>query len=85
MRLFFTKSFERDYKKLPTKIQKQLDKQLTFLLTNSKYPSLRIKKMEGYFDILEGRISKNYRFTFQIKKEAYYIHRAGTHKILNNP
>lgn len=85
MELYFTKSFEKDYKGLPAKIQKILDKQLNFLLDNIKHPSLHIKKMEGCFDIWEGRISKNYRFTFQIQENKCFIRRAGTHSILKNP
>ena len=51
MELYFTKSFEKDYKKLPQKIQRQLDKQFYFLLDNIKHPSLNIKKMEGFLSI----------------------------------
>jgi len=85
MQIRFTKSFKKDYKNLPLEIQKRLDKQLTFLLENFQHPSLRIKKIEGYFYIWEGRISKSYRFTFQIIDDIYLIRRTGTHDILKNP
>lgn len=85
MKIAFSKPFEKDYAKLPKNIQKLLDGQLLLLLENSRYPSLRVKKMQGYAGIWEGRITQNYRFTFEKKEDAYLIRRAGTHPILNNP
>jgi mRNA-degrading endonuclease RelE of RelBE toxin-antitoxin system len=85
MRIVFSKTFEKDYKKLPTKIQKLLDEQLLMLLEDLSYPSLRIKKMQGHNSIWEGRITQNYRFTFEKIDNAYFLRRAGTHPVLNNP
>ena len=85
MKIVFSNSFEKEYKKLPAKIQKLLDGQLIMLLENSKYPSLRVKKMQGRINIWEGRITQNYRFTFEKTNNTYTIRRAGTHPILNNP
>ena len=85
MEIRFTKSFLKDYKNLPREIQKRLDKQLIFLLENFQHPSLRIKKIEGHFEIWEGRVSKDYRFTFQIGRNIYFIRRAGIHDILRKP
>jgi len=85
MGMRFTKFFERDYKKLSDEIRKRLDKQLIFLLENNKHPSLRVKKVKGYYNVWEGRITKSYRFTFEIKKEIYFARRCGSHSILNNP
>ncbi|OGI57511.1 hypothetical protein A3B85_03000 [Candidatus Nomurabacteria bacterium RIFCSPHIGHO2_02_FULL_37_13] len=85
MKIIFSNSFKKDYKKLPVKIQKLLDEQLIMLLENSKYPSLRIKKMQGHKSIWEGRITQSYRFTFEKINNTYVIRRAGTHPILNNP
>ncbi|MGB2762728.1 MAG: hypothetical protein WBC21_04345 [Minisyncoccales bacterium] len=85
MEIYFTKSFEKDYKDLSAKIQKQLDKQLNLLLGNINHPSLRVKKIKGYSNIWEGRISKSYRFTFQIKRDYYFMRRAGSHSIFSNP
>lgn len=85
MELYFTESFKRDYRKLPLEIQRLLDKQLISLLRDNQHPSLRTKKMQGHTDIWEGRISKNYRFTFKIKNNQYIIRRSGAHSILRNP
>jgi len=85
MRLAFTKNFVRDYRKLPQQIQKLTNKQLEFLLSNPKHPSLNIKKMQDPRNIWEARITKSYRFTFQIEKDTYILRKVGTHSILTKP
>jgi len=86
MKLLFTKLFDRDYEKLPRTIQKQCDKQLLTLLKNPQHPSLRISKIRGFKNIWEGRITKGYRFTFQIFKDIYLIRRIGKHnEVLRKP
>src|SRR5438034_11407401 len=76
---------ERDFRSLPLQIQRRADKQLQLLIDNPRHPSLRIKKMEGSQDIWEGRITKGYRFTFQVRQDTYLLRRIGTHDILVNP
>lgn len=85
MQIRFTKSFQKDYRKLPQQIQQGLDKQLIFLLKDLHHPSLNVKKIKGHPHIWEGRISRGYRFTFQINNETYLIRRAGTHDVLRKP
>lgn len=85
MKLVFTKSFKRDYNSLPERIQEKVDKQLEFLLKDLNYPSLHAKKVQGTDDIWEARVSKSYRFTFQIEDGYYLLRRVGTHDTLNNP
>ncbi len=41
--------------------------------------------MEGTHDIWEGRITKGYRFTFQVHQDSYLLRRIGTHDILTAP
>jgi len=85
LKLVFTKSFKRDYNDLPERIQKKVDKQLEFLLEDLNYPSLQAKKMKGTEGIWEARVSKSYRFTFQIEDGYYLLRRVGTHDTLENP
>ncbi len=85
MKLLFTKTFIRDYRKLPQQIQKTTDKQLGLLLSNPKHPSLNIKKMQDPRNIWEGRITESYRFTFQFEKDTYILRKVGTHDILKKP
>ena len=85
MKLLFTKTFIRDYRKLPQRIQKTADKQLELLLSNRNHPSLNIKKMQDPRDIWEGRVTESYRFTFQIQGDTYIMRKIGTHDILKKP
>ncbi|SLM32376.1 conserved hypothetical protein [Desulfamplus magnetovallimortis] len=85
MKLFFTKKFIRQYRKLPQQIQETTDKQLGLLLSNPEHPSLNVKKMQGLKEIWEARITSSYRCTFQKDDESYYLRNIGTHDILKKP
>lgn len=41
--------------------------------------------MQGFDNIWEGRITKNYRFTFRILTGIYNLRRIGTHNVLKKP
>ncbi|MFW6333426.1 MAG: type II toxin-antitoxin system YafQ family toxin [Thermodesulfobacteriota bacterium] len=84
MQIYFTKSFKKDYRKLPANIQKAVDKQLGWLLENPNHPSLNLKKMQDPRDIWECRVTRGYRFTLQIVEDDYILRRVGTHDILKN-
>ncbi len=79
------KSFDHDYVKLPKNIQALAEKQLALLLVNPRHPSLQVKKMKGYKELWEGRITIHYRFTFKIVGETCLLRRIGTHEIYKNP
>jgi mRNA-degrading endonuclease RelE of RelBE toxin-antitoxin system len=85
MKIQTTSPFDKDYGGLPESIKEQTDKQLSLFLDNPHHPSLGVKKIKGYPRILEGRITKNYRFTFQIEGETYILRRIGTHNVLKTP
>jgi mRNA-degrading endonuclease RelE of RelBE toxin-antitoxin system len=85
MKLSFTKTFIREYCKLPQDLQETVDKQLDLLLSNQRHPSLNIKKMNDPRNIWEGRVTASYRFTFQIEGDTYVLRRIGTHDTLKNP
>ena len=85
MRILTTKPFDEDYDRLPDSIKERVDKQLALLLENPRHPSLRVKKIKGHPNIWEGRITKQYRFTFQIIEDLWLLRRIGTHSILNTP
>ena len=85
MQLLFTPGFIRDYRALPAHLQKITDKQLALFLADPRHPSLQIKKMQDPRNIWEGRITRDYRFTFQVDGEMYILRRLGTHDILRKP
>ena len=80
-----TREFDQNYSKLPQQIKKRAEKQFIRLVENPHHPSLHIKKMAGYSDIWEGRITYHYRFTFNIVGKTYILRRIGTHDILRTP
>jgi mRNA-degrading endonuclease RelE of RelBE toxin-antitoxin system len=85
MNIRTTRPFDQDFAQLPESIKRQSEKQFQLLLTNPRHPSLRLKKMEDPRDIWEGRITRGYRFTFQIVGETYLLRRIGTHDVLRRP
>ena len=85
MKLLFTRTFIKNYSKLPKRIQSATDKQLEYLLSDPEHPSLNIKKMKDPREIWEGRVTESYRFTFQIQGDLYIIRKVGSHDILKNP
>lgn len=85
MKLFFTRSFIKDYQALPDHLRQVVDNKLKLFLSNQRHPSLHIKKMRDPRDIWEGRITQGYRFTFQIAGEECILRRLGTHDILKAP
>jgi len=85
MKIQTTRPFDEDYHSLPEAIQERTEKQLALLLENPHHQSLRIKKIKGHPSIWEGRVTKSYRFTFQISGEIYLLRRIGTHDILKTP
>jgi mRNA-degrading endonuclease RelE of RelBE toxin-antitoxin system len=85
MTIIKTERFKKEFAALPPMIQERARKQLDLFLQNPRHPSLRTRKMEGYIDIWEGRITKEYRFTFQIIGDTYKMRRIGPHDILKSP
>ncbi len=78
----FTKSFKKQYKRLPKEIQDAFDKKLQLFLEDMSHPSLRVKRIQGTKDRWEGSITMKYRFTFQITGGTVIFRTIGTHKIL---
>jgi hypothetical protein len=74
-----TKSFVRDYQRLPPHIQRRFDGALGFLLTNHGHPSLHAKKMEWRYapegrEIMDPRETWDYRFIFAIEGDTYILY-----------
>lgn len=82
MKIVFTEPFKSDYKNQSPEIQRALDKALGFLLVNPHHPSLHVKKLPGT-NIWYARISRAYRFTFNLEGDTITLRRAGAHDVLN--
>jgi mRNA-degrading endonuclease RelE of RelBE toxin-antitoxin system len=87
VKVVFTKPFVQDYRSLPHSIQLLVDKSLSLLSEDPKHPSLRIKKIQGAAGrVFEGRVSRDYRFTFQVEEGTYLLRRVGSHdRALKSP
>ncbi len=85
MKIETTKPFDRDFLRLSAVIRRNAERKFQLLLKNLRHPSLRVKKMEDPRNIWEGRITKQYRFTFQVVGDVYFFRRIGTHDILRKP
>jgi mRNA-degrading endonuclease RelE of RelBE toxin-antitoxin system len=84
--ILFTEQFEQAYEKLTNAEKRSVRKALTLLGDNPKYPSLRVKKMEGGKDIWEARPSKRLRMTFEMDGETIAMRNVGEHdKVLKKP
>jgi mRNA-degrading endonuclease RelE of RelBE toxin-antitoxin system len=82
MKLQPTERFAKDYERLPQHLQHRVDKALGLLLENPRHPSLQIKKIKGYENRWEGRVTLHYRFTFALEEDTYVLLRVGTHDLL---
>lgn len=81
MKIRRTEFFLKDYRDLPSEIQKRVDKQIILLVQNPNYPSLKMKKLKGT-DKFEVRITKGYRMTLRYDGHLLELRRVGTHDIL---
>ncbi|OGG58782.1 hypothetical protein A3C86_03370 [Candidatus Kaiserbacteria bacterium RIFCSPHIGHO2_02_FULL_49_16] len=68
-----TPQFERAFKKLQKQIKRAFEKQLRFLLSDIRHPSLRAKKYDETRGIWQARVTDNVRFYFQIVDDRYRI------------
>lgn len=73
MRIRLTKRAIKQYRLLPSSLQKKADKQFAYLLVDIKHPSLNIKKYQSFENLWQGRIDKGYRFYFHIIEPNYII------------
>ncbi len=64
-----TEHFKKQYHLMPKEIQEKAKKVFTLLQSDTNHPSLHIKKVQGTSGIWEGRIDRQYRFTFQYQDE----------------
>ena len=81
MKIRRTRSFLKDYKKLPEEIKPRVNKNLVLLFENPRHPSLRFKKLKGT-DKFEIRISKGYRLTLRYQDQLLELRRVDTHDLL---
>lgn len=80
MRYVFLKRFTADLWRLPAEIQRKFFKQLKFLLSDIRHPSLRAKKHDESLSIWQARVDDHFRFYFKIDKACYVLLRIESHE-----
>lgn len=78
--IIFTNEFRKSYKKLPVRIQEKVKKQIRFLESNQKHPSLKIHRLNN---VWEFYIDVYYRCFFQRDDNKFTLLIVGTHKIVD--
>jgi mRNA interferase RelE/StbE len=85
MKLRRSKSFQKQYARLPKAVRQKVKRQLIYLATDARHPSLRSRKMVNQPDIYEARIDRHYRLTFTVHPDLIILRRVGTHTIYRQP
>ena len=80
MRVEYAPHFQRGFLKLPLGIQNKFKKQITHLLRDIRYPSLRVKKYHGADGVWQARVDDHYRLYFQIGDDCCTLLRIEGHK-----
>ncbi len=73
MRLRRTAQANRDLARVPEAVRRAFWKQAGLLASNLRHPSLRAKKYDEAGDIWQGRVTRDWRFYFQIAGREYVV------------
>ena len=68
-----TKNFIKNTSRLSEAIKKKLEKQLMYLVSGLRHPSLRAKKFDESRGIWQARVDDHYRFYFLIEDDTYIL------------
>ena len=86
MALIITNRFKKAYQQLPLEVQNKVRKAIRLLDEDPRYPSLRIKPIQGTDKIYEGRIDRKYRFSFEFDGDDKILRNVDNHDdCLKNP
>lgn len=86
MALIITNRFKKAYQQLPLDVQNKVKKALRLLDEDPRYPSLRVKPIQGTDKIYEGRIDRKYRFSFEFNGDDKILRNVDNHdECLKNP
>jgi mRNA-degrading endonuclease RelE of RelBE toxin-antitoxin system len=79
MNISRTENFKRAWIQLNDEQKKLAVKAIEQLVTDFRYPALRVKKIKGTENIWEARVSKSIRITFQREKSTILLRNIGQH------
>lgn len=79
----FSDKFYDFVEELPIDVKRRLKKVMELLSSDPKHPSLRIEKLEGTGGIYSGRVTKEYRLTFEFKEGGViFLRVVGKHDVV---
>jgi hypothetical protein len=85
MPIQLTNRFVRQYEQLPQAIQRKVDKALSLLDIDFRYPGLRSHPIESAPGIFEAYVDK-YRMTFERRRDTFVMRNVDNHDdCLRNP
>jgi mRNA-degrading endonuclease RelE of RelBE toxin-antitoxin system len=79
MRLLLTDRFRRAYRSLSPQDRKRVQKALLLMSEDSRYPGLRVRRVQGTGGIWEARASRSLRITFEVEGENLTLRNVGHH------
>lgn len=87
LKLILTERFKKSALELDAGTRERLKKQIAFLASDPRHPSLRVKKIRGTGSVFEARVDRVHRFTFEFSEERGVILRVvGPHDpVLKKP
>ena len=80
MKSEFSIDFLDQLNSFPLSVQKKFKKQLKFLISDIRHPSLRAKKYDESSDLWQARVDGSIRFYFFIEKNVYVLINIRKHK-----
>ncbi len=69
LRLTRAERFKKSLLELDQRTLEKLKKQLNYLMSDPRHPSLGVKKIKETRSIFEARVNDSYRFTFEFGEE----------------
>ena len=73
LRLTRTERFRKSVLELNQRTRNKLKKQLRYLMSDPRHPSLHVKKIKRTQSIFEARVNDAYRFTFEYGEDREII------------
>jgi len=63
----------------PPEVRAAFAKQLGFLESNLRHPSLRAKKYDESIGLWQARVNRDWRFYFTLEGDEYHLHEIKAH------
>ena len=82
MRIIYSKNFIKQFSKLPTELQEEVDEKIKLFKKDHKNQTFKIHKLQGKLsDFKSMSVNYNYRIIFKKTKEYYIFVEVGNHSL----